>query len=82
MIPQHTTATDIPWPRTEKEYAILNRWILEGLSDEQISKKLTGKNWRSEVVTLAGKLHCAECRQPITITVCIECGQTKNERNQ
>ena len=62
-------------PRTPADFAKLNCWAWQGLSDAQIFRRME-KEWRSEVTTLAGRLHCAVCIQPITIHVCTECGQT------
>lgn len=62
-------------PRTIRDFRRLDRWIHIGLTDDKIFSKLKRKEWRSEVFTLAGQLHCAICIQPITLRSCLECGQ-------
>ena len=52
-------------PRTLKDDERIRLWIAEGVPDAEILKRMK-KNWRSEVITLAGKLHCADCLQPIS----------------
>ena len=63
--------------KTPKDFALADCLVWAGLGDERILTIL--KKWRSEVTTLAGSLHCAQCLQPITINVCTECGQTIHE---
>jgi len=65
-------------PRTPADFAKLDCWAWAGYSDEKIFNRMRG-DWRSEVTTLAGKLHCARCLQRINPIFCIECGQPEEE---
>ena len=66
------------YPRTLRDFQIIDLLVERGWSDSKVDRFLQS-DWRSEVKTLAGKLHCAECLQPISIHRCLECGQTLQE---
>jgi uncharacterized protein Usg len=61
--------------RSPADFNLLRCWAWAGYDNEKIFNRMK-KEWRSEVTTLAGRLHCAHCTQLITINACIECGQT------
>lgn len=67
-------------PRTPRDDEVIRAWIAEGLTDFDILMRIENKKWRSEVITLAGRPHCATCLQLISLLVCLECGRAIHER--
>ena len=62
-------------PRTPSDFAKIDWLVARGDSNEEIIKKLK-KEWRSEVIQLAGGVTvCRTCGTVVTPLVCEECGQ-------
>ena len=65
-------------PRTPSDFGLLYQWICEGKTVEQIMRRMSNDNWRSEVIELphkSGNL-CGLCLRLISNDSCLECGMT------
>ena len=70
----------IKGPRTLADFRLLERLARSGYTTVAIQNLYQRKKeWRSEVTTLPGKLHCAHCFRIISINECLTCGQTFHE---
>ena len=64
-------------PRTLSDFRLLESLMRAGHDVKNIEMLFNKKTeWRSEVNTLAGILHCSHCKQSITLQECLNCGQT------
>ncbi len=67
-------------PRTKSDFTLIEHLARAGHSDLTISKLFNlHHEWRSQVVSVNGDLHCASCYLPIGLRECLECGQTISE---
>lgn len=67
-------------PRVSADFKLVERLVRSGIDEHSIQRMFLQSNeWRSEVETLAGRLHCSHCNQFISLHECLNCGQTINE---
>jgi len=71
-------------PRTARDYDLVHRWVLEdGLSNEEVFRRMENPHWRSRVYEpVGGLLCCAECDQVVIANTCFGCGQTLVEKGE
>lgn len=73
----------IKYPRTPSDFALIDRLVAQGASDEQIFKFMK-TDWRSRCQTNddGGIAVCTVCRQVVNVNACPECGQAKENFNE
>lgn len=61
-------------PRTPRDFAVIDRLVLLGVTDQAIFDLLASPAWRSELALRGDRLACTRCDQTIEIRQCPECG--------
>lgn len=61
-------------PCTDQDFALINRLMWVGTSNEEILSRLRNRNWRSEMSELLESFRCALCNQIPSPRICHDCG--------
>lgn len=68
-------------PRSAADFRLIDYLVRAGNDSKTILNLFKNDVWRSEIISLAGQFHCAQCNQKISLHECMNCGQTIHERN-
>jgi len=66
-------------PRTLREFREMERLAGYGFSDLDVIKRMREEHRHSDLIHFKGDRYCACCAQAITVTECVNCGQTLRE---